>query len=60
MDKELFVGPDLARLRYVDWTLLGQVEFGRAELRHSNYSTFGTCILRFVDFFGKPSLIGRG
>ena len=45
---------------YVDLTLLGQVEFGRAELRHSNYATFGTCILRFVDFLASsdPDPVG--
>ena len=35
-------------LRNVDWTLLGQIEFGRAELRHSNCATLRTCILRFA------------
>ena len=30
---------------YVDWTLLGQLEFGRAELRHSNYAAFGKASL---------------
>ena len=37
-------------LRNVDWTLLGQIEFGRAELRHSNCATFRTCILGLADF----------
>jgi hypothetical protein len=30
--------------------LLGQIEFGRAELRHSKCATFRNCILRFADF----------
>ena len=37
-------------LRNVDWTLLGQIEFGMAELRHPNCATLRTCILRFADF----------
>ena len=36
--------------RDISWTLLGQVVFGMAELRHPNCATLGTCILRFAFF----------
>jgi hypothetical protein len=33
--------------------LLGQIEFVRAVLRHSNCATLRACILHFADFYLK-------